>query len=317
MSPYWWPDPEQEDGLPYVRRDGEINPDRANYDAGKLGRLGDVVQTLAIAYFLTGEDRFAARASAHLRAWFLDEKTRMNPNFQHAQFRPGRSKGSPSGLIEGLRIRWLPDSAGLLLSSRHWSKREHAQLAGWFSALLDWMLTSKLGKKERRAKNNHGTWYAAQGVKFALVAGRHAVAKELIRSIPARLADQIAKDGSQPYEMRRTRSLGYHDFNLRALLDLTVLARRLGTDLLACQTEDGRSIRSALDYALPRMTGEKPWPGKQIAARRLHNQFQMFRIAARLLDDPRYERAARKLQPDDDAHAWMDIVLPPKHETTR
>lgn len=25
-SRYWWPDPEKEDGLPYIRRDGETNP---------------------------------------------------------------------------------------------------------------------------------------------------------------------------------------------------------------------------------------------------------------------------------------------------
>ena len=37
LSPYWWPDPKKEDGLPYIRRDGEINPDRDHYDAA-MGR---------------------------------------------------------------------------------------------------------------------------------------------------------------------------------------------------------------------------------------------------------------------------------------
>ena len=27
VSPYWWPDPDMPGGLPYVRRDGERNPD--------------------------------------------------------------------------------------------------------------------------------------------------------------------------------------------------------------------------------------------------------------------------------------------------
>jgi len=26
-GPYWWPDPAKPDGLPYIRRDGEVNPD--------------------------------------------------------------------------------------------------------------------------------------------------------------------------------------------------------------------------------------------------------------------------------------------------
>ena len=27
QGPYWWPDPEKADGLPYIRRDGEVNPE--------------------------------------------------------------------------------------------------------------------------------------------------------------------------------------------------------------------------------------------------------------------------------------------------
>ena len=26
LAPYWWPDPDKEDGLPWIRRDGEVNP---------------------------------------------------------------------------------------------------------------------------------------------------------------------------------------------------------------------------------------------------------------------------------------------------
>lgn len=313
LSPYWWPDPATSDGLPYVQRDGQINPDRAKYDANKLDHLGKSVQALAIAYFLTGEERFAERASEHLRAWFVTPTTRMNPNFQHAQFRPGRSSGMHGGMIESLRIRWLPDATALLESSASWLDSDQAKLRLWFEELLDWMLTSEHGEKERQAENNHGTWYAAQVVKIAVFVGREADARAQIQAIFPRIDAQISADGSQPHEMRRTRSLGYHDFNLRALLDIGRIARDLGIDVLGYEGPDGQGIRRAIDWALPRMTGELEWPGRQIVPQRRYNQFQMFRIAARLYDDPRYERAAEKLHPTEDQHAWMDILLPALH----
>lgn len=38
FPPYWWPDPSKKDGLPYLRKDGETNPD-ANSSATDKSRL--------------------------------------------------------------------------------------------------------------------------------------------------------------------------------------------------------------------------------------------------------------------------------------
>lgn len=311
LSPYWWPNPDTADGFPYVRRDGEINPDRPKYDADKLRDLGFAVTNLALGYLVSGDERFAKRATEHLQAWFLDEETRMHPHFTFGQFRPGHTKRSHGGIIEALRIRWLPDATGLLLASPHWTRDKHERVQQWFSELLDWMRTSELGKKESKSQNNHGTWYASQAVRFATYSKRENVAREMIAPIFERIAKQIESDGSQAHEMKRTRSLGYHDFNIRALLDIARLAQNFDIDVLRYETPDGRGIRRALEFCLPRMTDLSKWPGKQIVPPRRHNQFQMYRIASRLFGDERYEAEARKLQPKADEHAWMDIALPP------
>lgn len=38
FPPYWWPNPDTQDGLPYIRKDGQTNPD-ANSDATDKNRL--------------------------------------------------------------------------------------------------------------------------------------------------------------------------------------------------------------------------------------------------------------------------------------
>jgi hypothetical protein len=32
---YWWPDPSKQDGMPYIRRDGETIPTRSGADFGR------------------------------------------------------------------------------------------------------------------------------------------------------------------------------------------------------------------------------------------------------------------------------------------
>ena len=76
MAPYFWPDPAKPDGLPYVRRDGRVNPERNQYDRPLLGQMTQAAGTLALAYYLTGDERYAARAAKLLRVWFLDADTR-------------------------------------------------------------------------------------------------------------------------------------------------------------------------------------------------------------------------------------------------
>jgi hypothetical protein len=46
-APYWWPNPAKPDGLPYIRRDGEINPDVLKLsDRDKLNAMVEAVETL-------------------------------------------------------------------------------------------------------------------------------------------------------------------------------------------------------------------------------------------------------------------------------
>ena len=63
VGPYWWPDTTKADGLPYIRRDGQVNPERAFYDKIPLRSLSADVTVLAITYFFFNEEKYAKRAS--------------------------------------------------------------------------------------------------------------------------------------------------------------------------------------------------------------------------------------------------------------
>ncbi|HEV2663395.1 MAG TPA: alginate lyase family protein [Blastocatellia bacterium] len=156
------------------------------------------------------------------------------------------------------------DAAGLLGGSRAWTDKDERALAAWFRQFANWMQSSSNGKDEAQAKNNHGSWYAAQLACFALFIGDKELARKTAEAARDRIAWQVEPDGKQPHELQRTRALGYSAFNLVALMTLAEAGKRVGVDLYAYQTKDGRSIRLALDYLTPYADAAREWPHQQI-----------------------------------------------------
>ena len=294
IAPYYWPNPATPDGLPYVRKDGKVNPEsraEAANDTLRARLVGTTVETLALGYFFTGDEKYAEHAAKVLRTWFLDSATKMTPHFRFAQAIPGVNDGRGTGLIEARGLADAADAAILLVGSKHWSAADQQALQAWGEVYFEWLLGSKNGQDERAAKNNHGTWYDVQAVKWALVLGRKDKGKEMCAEAATRRIElQIAPDGKQPLELVRTASFSYSCFNLLALSTLAGLSEHAGVDLWHYKTTDGRSIRAAVDFLVPYLgKNPKPWTMQQIHESKPDEVFPVLRAAALAYGDDRYE----------------------------
>lgn len=268
MGKYWWPNPETSDGLPYIRKDGVSNPEIDKYDRGSLGTMAKSVTNLSLAYYLTSDEKYAEKAVENLRIWFIDKGTRMNPNMNFGQTIPGRNngKGRGEGLIDTYSFVEMLEGIELMKNSPTFTESDGASLTDWFGSFLDWMLTSEIGHDEFEAKNNHGTAFDVQVVRYAMFVGKEYLAKQFINEFPTRrLFKQIEPDGSQPLELARTKAFGYSVFNLTHFLDMCGLAKSLKIDLYDTQSSDGRSITKAIDFLAPYLgkTSDE-FPYKQI-----------------------------------------------------
>ena len=265
QAPYFWRDTNSPSGK-YIRRDGERNPEsRQDSDAGRLGTVCSNAQTLALAFYFSGDEKYAAKAAEILRVWFLNPATQMNPNFNFGQGIPGEVDGRPAGLIGARGLVNVVDAVALLSGSKSWTVADQKGMLDWMTQYFQWLTTSKIGLGEAHAKNNHGSFYDTQAAVIALFIGKTDLARKIILDArTVRIARQIEPDGRQPLELARTKSFGYSVFNLRALIDLASIGQNLGVDLWHYQTPDGRSLLKGLEFMSPYAAAGKKWPFQQI-----------------------------------------------------
>lgn len=258
---YWWPDPSKPDGVPYVQRDGQTNPNNFVAHRMAMRNTKDAVAALAAAYKVTGDDKYVVKASELLKVFFIDEKTRMNPHLAFTQAIPGRTTGSKTGVIDGLHLVEIPAAIKALEKSKAFDVELAKALHAWFAELNHWMLTHKNGIDEGESLNNHAVAYFLQVAVFADFNGE----KETLAKCRTRFKDvfvnvQMAPDGSFPRETARTKPYAYSIFQLDNMVALCKVLSTPEDNLWNYEGPEGRSIKKAVAWLYPYLADKSTWP---------------------------------------------------------
>lgn len=256
---YFWPDPQNPNG-PYINRDGLTNPNNFVEHRKLMIRFSKIIGALASAYKITGDEKYVKQAVIHLKAWFINSETVMNPNLLYAQAVKGKFTGRNYGIIDTIHLMEVAQGIIVMEDAKALDAKTTDGLKKWFAAYTNWLMTSKPGIEEKLTKNNHSTCWAMQVASFAKLCNNKAVLDSLrIRYKTILLPNQMAVDGSLPLEMSRTKPYGYSIFNLDAMTTLCQILSTPQDDLWSFETPDGKSIKKGIVYLYPFIANKSKW----------------------------------------------------------
>ena len=261
VAPYYWPNPNTPNGLPYVNRDGQINPEfHTITDHDELQLLITDVSDLSAAYYFTGQTKYSDKAEQMINTWFIASATKMNPNFQYSGIEKGINNGQFTGIIDGAYLGRVVDAVKILQLSPSWTTADQTGFSNWCSSYYKWLTTSSFGIEESKETQNHGTWYNVQAASMAAFVGNQAGVIKAVNNGKTLINGQIRPDGYQPLEMVRTRPWDYANLNVEGLISLARFGEKEKIDLWNYTSPTGGSIRKAISFLAQYATVTETWP---------------------------------------------------------
>jgi hypothetical protein len=214
-------------------------------------RTKDRVRDLALAYRMTGDDRYARKAIDQIHHWFLDPDTYQEP-VENGQF---------ATITQYITIPSFFYGANLLREHPYWAEKSsempwrsdtaespQSALARWG---LDWQATFR----EPNCNNIH-VWRAfARGVAGTF-AGDDAVWNQALDEYRSDCTwNDYNEDGSFQYEVWRENGYRYQLFRMKAHAMFCELGRAQGLDLYS-----ENELKRAFDYMAPYIFDPNSWP---------------------------------------------------------
>lgn len=296
LSPYWWPDPSKPNGVPYIRKDGERNPEVYEYvDREASNLFGKAVESLAVTYYLSGEEKYAEQAAKMIRKWFTDKRFGMNPHMTYAQTVPGMESIRGTGIIDARRFITGINAAMIIADSDAWTAEDEHELKRWTNYLRYWLEHTTFGRMEAVSGNNHALWFETLRQICVFYSGDFDYLREVMADQLDNIGEQIEADGTMPRELARTLSLHYTTFALEALTLSNNMGKKAGIDVTGYQAPNGRSVSTAIDYALPYFKNPSSWPHQQINPYNTSRAAAVLYQAGRSLNNQTYLDAAASI----------------------
>ncbi len=309
LAVYWWPNKLFSGGKPYIMKDGKMNPEYLEYDLPLMIKMSSDFFSLSLAFFYTENNDYALRAAEILRHWFIDPETAMNPNLEYAQAIPGICSGTGTGIIESVSFPLkIIDGITLMKKSSVLTDYEFSTLKNWFGDFLEWLVNSGHGREQALRKNNLGTYYWMEVLTISLFINDQNTAEKAIQKAARLIQWQIKTDGSQPAELRRTKSFDYSVYNLEGWFYLAAAAENLGYNFWEYEPRKGCSIESGLEYLAVYLENGKKWPYRKISDPDMDLLYPLLNIAGRKIN-PSFSLLIDLLPDNTDLNDFRNINI--------
>ena len=201
LAPYWWMVKEDGGEVLLKRYEGMRNPasilySNASkaYDRSSLQHVFDDTLMCSLAWFFSGDIRYAQHGSELINIFFVRNETAMKPHLTYAQY-----IGRPShyGIIEMKDLYFFVDAVRLLEYSGVFPDHEALEFKRWLGMYLKWLLNSDIGQEELCTQGNHGVYFDLQVAAISDYLGELDVLQESLVRAYSRLQMTFLDANSQ------------------------------------------------------------------------------------------------------------------------
>lgn len=312
LSRYAWPN--DSTGVYDDIRDGSTNPEIYEYDRPRLAEFSSAVYSLSLAYFFSGEEKFATKATDLIRAWFIDPETHMNPNMKHAQIAFGVNTGSAQGIIDGNDFINVIEAISLLYDSPSWTREDHVEMKEWFYRFMRWITQNY--NADAFESTNVSTWMDVQKAVYFLFTEQkqYLNSSSHIMPVEQKIGVQLTTEGALPNEKNRVRSQHYVYYNLRAYMNLALVRKnRTGQDRdwPALSAQDHAGLKPALQSLVSYLNGADASQFFSESQSFNHCRYlDIFKPAAIAFDSEEYEMISQQLLDSGCNDPNLTLVFP-------
>jgi hypothetical protein len=249
-----------EDFPTYDHRPGLINPAAFTAHRDALVALGGCVSASVAAWRATNDTKYSSHAMTHLRAWFLDPTTSMEPTLEHAGSINGDAEGNGYGIEETVALAEIIRSASFLCAYNGVATEDEAAgLRKWCTDFATWLNESKKGMIARESKDRLAICWTLQAAEAARFAKIGALQLDTSHRFRDKLIRLMNLDGQFDTELHRPDAFLSSLFTLDCLsLTCEVISTPLER-LWDYTLPDGRSMRSAVAFLYPAIDNRGAW----------------------------------------------------------
>lgn len=244
----------------YERRPGLSNPAAFSQHRDALVRMNGIVAACVAAWRLTSDAKYAEYAMLHLRAWFLDAATRMEPNLDHAACTPQTQDGTYRGVEDTVMLAETVRAASFLCAYNGIATEAEASgLRKWFTDFTTWLNESKPGYIAREMKDRTAICWTLQAAEMARFTRNGALQLGCLHRFRDQLLRQMNLDGQFPLELHRKDAYASSIFTLDCLSMACEVVSTPMDRLWDFSLPDGRSMRSAIAWLYPSLDNRGTW----------------------------------------------------------
>ncbi|MCF2152071.1 alginate lyase family protein [Desmonostoc muscorum LEGE 12446] len=245
----------------------------------------DYTIQLAIAWYFTGDEQYAIRATKLVRIWLIELAIYINPHLGSAKCKK-QSETTYYQILKNTNFYVLLDAIVILSPSGYWTTSDDESLKFLCLNFLNWLQDNNQNTNQNKQSihiNTHSLLVAS------LAAFIHDIRTliHVVQHSKLLLMQQFEQNATQSLQKNRSDVFSCYVLNLQVWVNLAQISQHIGIDLWKFQYQDQQIFAKLFQWLLPYY--QKPWTYNQSSNFDIQRLLPLYYVACHQYPELQFE----------------------------